>query len=174
MGLAACGSWVFVGGRDEAEPGRERVEDWRESALEARRESTGESGAGRDEVSESRDARNEERESDLGFPCDDFGASSGVVVEIKVKEGVAVVGHHRSAAGGLWELRGGVEGERGVPPASSSGVDRVLGLASKVPSWVGWLAMGASSPALLSNDTVGVVWPFTVAALESAWPGSKA
>jgi len=165
-----------VGVRDEIEPGRERVEDWRESALESRRESAGEGGAGRDEVSESRDVRNEEREGDLGLPRDGFGASSGsgVVVEIKDKEGVAVVGHHRSAAGGLWELRGGVEGERDVPPASSSGVDRVLELGSKDPSWVGWLAMGASAPALFSNDTVGVVWPFTVAALESGWPGSKA
>ena len=165
MGLAASGSWVLAGVRDGIEPGRERVEEWRESALEARRESAGEGGAGRDEVSESRDTRKEVREGDLGLPSDGFEVSSVVVVEIKDKEGVAVVGHHRSAAGGLWELRGGVEGEMDVP-ASSSGVDRVLEPASKVPSWDDWLAMGASAPALLSNVTVGGVWPFTVA-LES-------
>jgi hypothetical protein len=165
-------SSVLAGVRDEIESGRERVEEWRESALEARRESAGESGAGREEVSESHDGRNEEREGDLGLPRDGFGASSGELVEMKDKEGVAVVGPHRSAAGGLWALRGGVEGERDVPPASSSGVDRVLEPpASKVPSW---LAMGASDPAPLSNDTVGVVWPFTVAALESGWSGSEA
>lgn len=156
MGLAASGSWVLAGVRDGIEPGRERVEEWRESALEARRESAGEGGAGRDEVSESRDTRKEVREGDLGLLSDGFEVSSVVVVEIKDKEG------HRSAAGGLWELRGGVEGEMDVPPASSSGVDRVLEPASKVPSW-DWLAMGASAPALLSNVTIGGVWPFTVA-----------
>ena len=166
MGLVASGSWVLAGVRDEIEPGRERVEEWRESALEARRESAGEGGAGRDEVSESRDMRSEGREGDLGLLSDGLGVSSVVVVEIKDKEGVAVVGHHWSAVGGLWELRSGVEGETDVPPASSSGVDRVLKLASKVPSWDDWLAMGASPSALLSNVTVGVVWPFTVA-LES-------
>ena len=178
MGLAASGSWVFAGVRDESEPGRERVEEWREreSALEARRESAGEGGAGREEVRErSRDARNEVQEGDLGLPRDDFGASSVVVVvvEIRDKEGFAVVGHHRSGADELCELRGGVEGETDVPPASSSGVDRVLKLALKVPSWDGWLALGASAPALLSNGTVGVVWPFTVAS-ESGLLGSKA
>lgn len=43
------------------EPGRERVEEWRESAADARREFAGEGGAGRDEASESRDERNELR-----------------------------------------------------------------------------------------------------------------
>jgi hypothetical protein len=171
---------VFAGVRDESEPGRERVEEWREreSALEARRESAGEGGAGREEVRErSRDARNEVQEGDLGLPSDDFGASSAVVVvvvvEIRNKEGFAVVGHHRSGAGELCELRGGVEGETDVPPASSSGVDRVLELVLEAPSWDGWLASGASASPLLSNGTVGVVWPLTVAS-ESGLLGSKA
>jgi hypothetical protein len=47
------------------EPGRERVEEWRESAADVRREPAGEGGAGRDEVSESRDERNELRLGDL-------------------------------------------------------------------------------------------------------------
>lgn len=47
------------------EPGRDRVEEWRESAADVRRESAGEGGAGRDEASESRDERNELRLGDL-------------------------------------------------------------------------------------------------------------
>lgn len=47
------------------EPGRERVEEWRESAVDVRRDPAGEGGAGRDEASESRDKRNELRLGDL-------------------------------------------------------------------------------------------------------------
>ena len=134
------------------EPGREReeraeVEEWRESALEARREFAGESGAGREDVSESRAARNELlREGDLGLLSGDGRATSSVVVVVMVvemgdREGVVagVVEHRGSAAGGLWELGelgDGVEGETDVPPAfspasSSGGVDRLLELASR-------------------------------------------
>jgi hypothetical protein len=96
-----------------------------------------------------------------------FAESSVVVVEMK-EEGVADVEHHRSAACGIWELGpgDGVEGERGMPPASSSAGD----LSSRIPSCDGRLAMGASDPALL---TVGVVWPFRVV-LESGLSGSTA
>lgn len=67
VGLGSSASWLFAGVREAiAEPGRERVEEWRESVAEARRESAGERGAGRDEVSdESRDERNELRLGDL-------------------------------------------------------------------------------------------------------------
>ena len=51
--------------REGTEPGRERVEEWRESAADVRREFAGEGGAGREEVSESRDERNELRLGDL-------------------------------------------------------------------------------------------------------------
>jgi hypothetical protein len=150
--------------------------------LEARRESAGESGAGREDVSESRDARSELlREGDLGSLFGDgLAASSVVVVVVKMedREGViaGVVEHRGSAVGGLWELgelADGVEGELDVPPApapasSSSGVDRMLELAS---SRSVWLAMGDSSaPAPFSN---GIVWPFTIA-LGSGLPVSDA
>jgi len=155
---------VFAGVRDE--PGRERVEEWRESTVEARGESAGEGGAGRDELmNESRDWRNELREGGLGLSSEGFAESSVVVVGMK-EEGVADVEHHRSAVCGIWELwpGGGVEGETGVPPASSSADD----LSSRISSCDGWLAVGASDPALL---TVGVVWPFRVV-LESGLSGS--
>jgi hypothetical protein len=65
VGLASSASWLFTGVREVMEPGRERVEEWRESAVDARREFAGEGGAGRDEASESRDKRNELRLEDL-------------------------------------------------------------------------------------------------------------
>ena len=65
VGLAASASWLFAGVRDVIEPGRERVEEWRESAADVRRESAGEGGAGRDEARESCDERNELRLGDL-------------------------------------------------------------------------------------------------------------
>jgi hypothetical protein len=65
VGLAASALWLFAGVREGIEPGRERVEEWRESAADVRREFAGEGGAGREEVSESRDERNELRLGDL-------------------------------------------------------------------------------------------------------------
>jgi hypothetical protein len=143
--------WVgFAGVRDDIEPGREReerveVEEWRESALETRREFAGESGAGREDVSESRGARKELlREGGLELLSGDGLTKSPVVVEMEDREGVVVgtVEQRGSAAGGLWglgELWDGVEGETDMPPVSapasaSSGVDRLLKLASRASS----------------------------------------
>jgi len=136
--------------RDDIEPGREReerveAEEWRESALETRREFAGESGAGREDVSESRVARKELlREGDLGLLSGDGLTRSPVVVEMEDREGVVaeMVEQRGSAAGGLWglgELWDGVEGETDVPPVSapasaSSGVARLLKSASRVSS----------------------------------------
>lgn len=64
-GLASSALWLFAGVSEVIEPGRERVEEWRESAAEVRRETAGDSGAGRDEASESCDERNELRLGDL-------------------------------------------------------------------------------------------------------------
>lgn len=55
---SASGPRIAGGAGDaevEVEVGRERVEERRESAAEARRETAGEGGAGRDEVSELRE-----------------------------------------------------------------------------------------------------------------------
>jgi hypothetical protein len=113
VGLATSGLWLgFTGVRDEIESGREReerveVEEWRESALEARREFAGESGAGREDMSESRDTRNELlREGDLGLLSGDGLVASSVVVvvvEVEDREGAvaSVVEHRGWAAGGL-------------------------------------------------------------------------
>jgi len=46
VGLAASASWLFAGVREVIKPGRERVEEWRESAADVRREPVGEGGAG--------------------------------------------------------------------------------------------------------------------------------
>lgn len=153
MGLATSGLWVgFAGVRDDIEPGREReerveVEEWRESALETRREFAGESGAGREDVSESRGARKELlREGDLGLLSGDGLTRSlvvGVAVVVEMEGREVVVGgtveQRGSAAGGLWglgELWDGVEGETEMPPVSapasaSCGIDRLLKLASR-------------------------------------------
>jgi hypothetical protein len=149
--------WVgFAGVKDVIEPGREReervdVDEWWENALETRREFAGESGAGREDVSESRDARNELlREGDLGLLSGDGLTRSSVVVVVVEMGGreelvAGVVEQRGSAAGGLWglgelELRDGVEGETDVPPVSaapasaSGGIDRLLRLASRASS----------------------------------------
>ena len=98
VGLAAPGSWLFAGVRGEIEPGRERVEDWRERAVEVRREPAGEGGAGRDEESEPREERNELRR-DLRLSCGGLVVSSVTVVATK-GEGVVVM--QSSAADGSW------------------------------------------------------------------------
>ena len=148
MGLASSGLWVgSAGARDEIEHGREReervevVEECRERALEARREFAGESGAGREDVSSSREARNELlllREGDLGLLSGDGLTTSSVVVVVVGTEGrkgviAGVVEHRGSEAGGLWRLGDGVEGETAVRPVSapasaSGGVNRLFKL----------------------------------------------
>lgn len=155
------------------EPGRERVEEWRESAAEVRREPAGEGGAGRDDESESRE-RNELRLGDLELfwllSNDGLALSDGVVAgatrKVEENEGGVVGG----AAGGFWELESGVEGEgaAGVPPVSSSILtssceDSVGGLVLRVvPSEFN---DDGTPPASVPccDFAVGVVtWPFTV------------
>ena len=150
------------------EPGRERVEEWRESAADVRREPAGEGGAGREEASESRDERNELRLGDLELSNDRWELSVGVAgatTKEEENEGGVVGG----AAGGFWELESGVEGEgAGVPPASLSTSSlccegSVRGLALRVVS--SELNKNGLSPAsaLCCDFAVGVVaWPFTV------------
>jgi hypothetical protein len=112
------------------EPRWERVEEWRESAVEARREATGESGAGRDEVSESRDEFSE-LQGDRWLSSDDLPLSVGGVVIVLVTAvggGVVVGVEYSMAAGGFWELASGVEGEVDVPTGPPFGVDSSLEL----------------------------------------------
>src|ERR1700679_2712715 len=126
------------------EPGWDRVEEWRESAADVRREAAGEGGAGRDEASESRDERNELRLGDLelfGFLSNDgLALSVGVAGAATTKEGENEGGAGTGAAGGFWELESGVEGEGAdVPPASPStsslsSEDSVRGLTLRVVS----------------------------------------
>ena len=46
VGLASSALWLFAGVREVMEPRQERVEEWRESAADARCEFAGEGGAG--------------------------------------------------------------------------------------------------------------------------------
>jgi hypothetical protein len=134
-------------------PGRERVEEWRESAADVRREPAGEGGAGRDEVRESRDERNELRLGGLKLLSND-----GLALSVNVAGVVS--------AGGFWTLKeSGVENEMDVPSASpssssSSGDDSLtLNVVSSEPN------KSASPPASApcGDFAVGVVaWPFTV------------
>ncbi len=59
VGLTSSASWLFTGVREVMEPGRECIEEWRESVADARREFVGEGRAGQDKASESRDECNE-------------------------------------------------------------------------------------------------------------------
>lgn len=91
----------------EVEFGREREEDFRESAAEVRREAAGEGGAGREEVSESRE--------DLRPSRDDVLAESVGTVEEEAEGGEMMV------VGGFWLLARGVVGgdsKRGTPSSS--------------------------------------------------------
>jgi hypothetical protein len=148
------------------EPGWERVEEWQESAVEVRREATGESGAGRDEVSESRDELSE-LQGDRWLSSGDLPLSVSGVVVVHVVVGMrAVVGVEYSlAAGGLWELASGVEGEVDVRAGPPFGVDSSLELAPT-------MSLCSGGPPTISDSTtppfsnfgfsVVVVWSFAV------------
>lgn len=149
------------------EPGRDRVEEWRESAADVRREPAGEGGAGRDEASESRDERNELRLGDLELLSNDgLALSVGVAGAATTKEVENEGGVVGGAAGGFWELESGVEGEGADASRSTwslSSEDSVRGLALRVVSSE-FNKDGPSPASVLCVDfAVGVIaWPFTV------------
>jgi hypothetical protein len=131
-----------------------------------RREAAGESGAGRDEVNDSRDDWGE-LQGDLSLSSDDLAVVvAGAVVVVVLMVVVGAVGvEHSSAAGGFWELASGVEGEVGVPTGPPFGVDSSLELTPTMMSLCGGerCTIGVSTTPPFGNLAFSVVvaWSFT-------------